>query len=59
MRRKNVHDATATLFPQIRLTLEWTINFKFTVEQLWLQFTFAHAKLAFVPHNKANNKLNM
>ncbi len=28
-------------------------------EQPWLQFTFAHAKPLFFPHNKANNKLNM
>ncbi len=43
----------------VTATLEWTVNCKSTFGQPWLPFAFAHAKPAFVPHNKANNKLNM
>ncbi len=28
-------------------------------EQPWLQFTFAHSKPPFLPHNKANNEWNL
>ncbi len=48
---------------QVELHVPTLITTQFAVmslnEQPWLQFTFAHAKSTFLPHNWANNKLNV